>query len=100
MLNLELCSRILFTDESYFTHEDVNNMHNTHLWSPENPHQMSVHNFQNNSSFNIRCKVFNRLIGSHFKTSKRGNVPQFFAKSTASASRGCSLGDVTLLSIT
>jgi len=74
----------------------VNNTHNIHLWSAENPHKISVHNFQNKSSLIMWCKVLNRLIGSHFKTpSKRANVPQLFIQSTACTSWGCSLGVVT-----
>jgi len=65
----------------------VNNTHNTHLWSAENPHKISVHNFQNKSSLIMWRKILNRLIGSRFKTpSKRANVPQHITQSTASTS--------------
>jgi hypothetical protein len=74
----------------------VNNTHNTHLWSAENPHKISVHNFQNKSKLIMWRKVRNRLTGSHFETlSKRANICQHFTQSTASTSWGYSLDDVT-----
>jgi hypothetical protein len=38
---------ILFTDEEQFSRDGMDNTHDTHSWSPENPHDMAVSNFQN-----------------------------------------------------
>jgi len=95
MLNLELCSRILFTDNHILLMKVW--IHTTHISGLQKILiNISVHNFQNKSSLIMWHKVLNRLIGSHFKTpSKRANVPLLFTQSTASNSWGCSLGDVT-----
>jgi len=41
----ELHRYILFTDESQFNHDGVNNTHNSHMWGDENPHATVESNF-------------------------------------------------------
>jgi hypothetical protein len=63
--HLKQCPLILFTDEAQFTCDRVNNKHNTHSWSPGNPH-MTVINWQNKFSINIWWGIiFNKLTGPH-----------------------------------
>jgi len=37
---------IMFTDESQFIRDGVNNAHNSHVWAAENPHVSVESNFQ------------------------------------------------------
>jgi len=41
-----LLSVILFSDETSFTRDSVNNLRNVHTWYQDNPHETSVTNFQ------------------------------------------------------
>ena len=60
----ELHRYILFTDESQFNHDGVNNTHNSHVWGDENPHATVESNFQLRFSVNVLCAVLdNQLIG-------------------------------------
>jgi len=55
---------ILFTDESQFNHDGVNNTHNSHMWTDENPHATVESNFQQRFSVNVWCAVLDdQLIG-------------------------------------
>jgi len=55
---------ILFTDEAQFSHDSVNNTHNSHVWADENPHATVESNFQLRFSVNEWCAVLeDQLIG-------------------------------------
>jgi len=54
----------LFTDESQFNSDDVNNTHNSHVWGDENPHATVKSNFQQRFCVNGWCAVLDdQLIG-------------------------------------
>nr|XP_022904788.1 uncharacterized protein LOC111416879 [Onthophagus taurus] len=50
--NRRLLKCILFSDEAQFTRDGINNYHNNHRWSDENPHATQEHNFQHRFSIN------------------------------------------------
>ena len=53
----------LFTDESQFSRDGVNNTHNSHVWADENPHASVESNFQR-FNVNVWCAVLDdELIG-------------------------------------
>lgn len=55
---------ILFTDEAQFTRDGINNFHNEHHWSEENPHATFERNFQHRFSVNVWCGMMgNHLFG-------------------------------------
>jgi len=55
---------ILFTDESQFNRDGVNNTHNSHVWADEYPHATVESNFQLCFSVNVWCAVLDdQLIG-------------------------------------
>lgn len=55
---------MMFTDEAQFTRDGVNNCHNEHRWSDENPHATVESNFQHRFSVNVWCGMFNnQLLG-------------------------------------
>lgn len=56
---------ILFTDESCFTREGVFNIHNSHIWSNENPNEYIVRSYQRRFSINIWAGMLNNLIVSY-----------------------------------
>jgi len=49
----ELHRYSLFTDESQFNRNGVNNTHNSHVWADENPHTTVESNFQQRFSVNV-----------------------------------------------
>jgi len=53
----ELHRYILFTDESQFSRDGVNNTHNSHVWADGNPHATVESNFQQRFSVNVWCAV-------------------------------------------
>jgi len=54
----------LFTDESQFNRDGVNNTHNSYVWAIENPHATVESNFQQLLSVNVWCAVLDdQLIG-------------------------------------
>ena len=60
----ELHRYILFTDESQFNRDSVNNTHNSHVSADENPHATVESNFQQRFNVNVWCAVLNdQLIG-------------------------------------
>ena len=62
--NRRLISFILFTDEASFTHDGINNTHNSHRWSDKNPYAVVERNSQHRFSVNVWCGVLdNQLIG-------------------------------------
>lgn len=55
---------ILFTDESQFTRDGINNLRNQHTWAEVNPHTTIERNFQQRFSINVWCGiVHDQLIG-------------------------------------
>jgi len=53
----ELHHYSLFTDESQFNRDGVNNRHNSHVWADENLHATMESNFQQHFSVNEWCAV-------------------------------------------
>jgi len=68
----ELHRYILFTDESQFNRDGVNNTHNSHMWADDNPHATVESNFQQRFSVSVWCSVLDdKLIGPFFLESRR-----------------------------
>jgi hypothetical protein len=62
--NRQLVPFILFTNEASFTHDVINNTHNSHRWSNKNPHAIVERNSQHRFSANVWCGVIDsQLIG-------------------------------------
>jgi len=60
----QLHRHILFTDETQFNRDVVNNTHNSHVWEDENPHATVESSFQLRFSVNVWCAVLDdQLIG-------------------------------------
>jgi len=60
----ELHRYSMFTDESHFNRDGVNNTHNSHVWADGNPHANMESNFQQRFSVNEWCAVLDdQLIG-------------------------------------
>lgn len=58
---------IIWTDEATFTRDGINNHHNKHLWSLQNPHAIKQARFQRRFSINVWAGILNnRLVGMHF----------------------------------
>jgi len=53
----ELHLYILFTDESQFNRDGVNNTHNSYVWADDNPHATVESNFQQRFSVSVWCAV-------------------------------------------
>ena len=53
---------ILFTDEANFTRDGINNFHNQHLWSPENPHAIVEGQHQRRFSCNVWGGIFGDFL--------------------------------------
>ena len=54
----------LFTDETSFTRDSINNTHNAHRWSDKSPYAIVERNSQHRFSVNVWCGVIdNQLIG-------------------------------------
>ena len=81
----ELLSFILFSDETSFTRDGVNNLRNVHTWYHV-PHETSVTNFQRIFTVNEWCGVLgNKLIepfvfvknltGNAYEVSQRNELP-------------------------
>jgi len=87
----ELHRYILFTDESQFNHDGVNNTHNSHMWADENPHATVVSNFQQRFSVNMWCAVLDDPDWSFHlgRLSYRRGVPQISAGGIAPTYGGC-----------
>ena len=45
--------RVVWSDESQFTRDGINNVRNQHVWSIENPHVVKNRNFLDRFSINI-----------------------------------------------
>ena len=72
----ELLSVILFSDETSFTRDGVNNSRNVHALSHNNLHVTSVPNFHRRFTVNVWCGVLgNKLIGPFvFDNNLTGNA--------------------------
>lgn len=67
MGNENFAMNILFTDESEFTRNGINNFHNRHLWDIENPHGIIGAGHQRRFSLNVWGGIIgNFLIGPVF----------------------------------
>lgn len=60
--NRQLIPSILFTDEATFTRDGINNSHNSHRWSDENPYAAVESNFQHRFSVNLWCGMIDNLL--------------------------------------
>ena len=57
----------MFTDESQFYRDGVNNTHNSRVWTDDNPHATMESKFQQHFSVNVWCAVLDdQLIGPFF----------------------------------
>lgn len=62
--NVQILSKILWSDEATFTRNKVFNCHNTHFWASENPKVIRRTNFQHRFSVNLWAGIIgNKLIG-------------------------------------
>lgn len=60
-------SKVLFTDESYFSNNVLPNMHNLHHYSDTNPHLTRPRNFQRRWVLNVWGGILGEnIIGPHF----------------------------------
>lgn len=57
--NPNFISDTLWTDESMFTRNGINNSHNEHTWSLQNPHAVRIRGFQQRFSMNTWCGILN-----------------------------------------
>ena len=57
---------IMFTDETQFNRDGVNNTHSSHVWEDENPHATVENNFQQRFSANVWCAVLDDQLISPF----------------------------------
>lgn len=56
------CSKVLWTDESYFTRRGVVNFHNMHQWAINNPHAIRPRNFQVEFGVNVWMGVVGDFV--------------------------------------
>lgn len=62
----DFARRILWTDEAFFNRDGVFNLHNSHIWSVENPHAMHPHGNQYRFSVNVWAGIVgNHLVGPY-----------------------------------
>ena len=78
----EPLSVILFSDESSFTRDGVNNLRNVHTWSHDNPDETTVSNFQRRFTVNVWFGVLgNKMIGPFvFDNNLTGNAYEVFQR--------------------
>jgi len=57
---------IMFTDETKFNRDGVNNTHKSHVWADENPHATVESNFQLRFSVNMWCAVLDDQLIAPF----------------------------------
>ena len=55
-------STVLWTDESTFSRDRINNFHNDHIWSLNNPHAFRSRRFQQRFNINIWGGLFNNTL--------------------------------------
>lgn len=76
-LDINISSKILWTDESTFTRTGVFNYHNSHYWCHMNPHLPRISSFQHQFKVNVWAGMINEyLIGPHILPD-RINAHQF-----------------------
>lgn len=57
---------LMCTDEATFTKDGIFNMHNTHVWSDENPHAVREMHSQNRFSLNVWAGIYGEhLVGPY-----------------------------------
>ena len=54
--------KILFTDECNFTREGSFNLHNSHIWSDENPRVYTIRHYQYRFSVNLWAGILHDSI--------------------------------------
>lgn len=65
--NCSFISKVLFTDETRLTREDVINFNNNHAWTDENPHEIIESRFQDKLFIIVWAVILNhRLIRPYF----------------------------------
>jgi hypothetical protein len=57
--NPDFFKTILWSNEAQFARDGMNNMHNAHVWSIENPHQSKERRFQQRFSVNVWAGILN-----------------------------------------
>ena len=66
---------ILFTDKAHFTHNEVNNTRNSHLWDHDNPHGTVKSYYEHRFSVNVWCAVTgDQLTGSYIFPRLSGDI--------------------------
>lgn len=64
--NNDFISHVVWSDESCFTRDGINNCHNEHVWALQNPHAIRARRFQQRFSINVWGGIFNNnLLGLH-----------------------------------
>jgi hypothetical protein len=58
----QLLPLILFTDEATFTHNGINNTHNSHWWSHDNPHSTVETNFECHFALSVCCSMIDDML--------------------------------------
>lgn len=75
-LNLDISSKILWTDENTFIRTGVFNYHNSHYWYEMNPHLFRISSFQHEFQVNVWANMIEYLIELHILP-HRINAHQF-----------------------
>lgn len=68
---------ILFTDEAGFTRDGVFNVHNTHIWSDENPHAIRESHHQQKFSVNVWAGIIDNILVGPYILPNRLNGPEY-----------------------
>jgi len=79
---------VLFTDEATFTRDGIQNFHNQHVWTDENPHATVQSHHQQRFCINIWTGIVgdcllgpqvlpNRLTGQNYKAFLQNNLADF-----------------------
>lgn len=82
--NVNFMSNVLWTDEATFTKDGINNRHNEHLWSLENPRAIKQRRFQQRFSVNVWGGILNNvLLDLHVMEDRlNGNLYENFLNNT------------------
>lgn len=83
----DFLKKIIWSDESKFSHDGIVNRHNVHVWATANPYKTRERNFQNKFSFNVmallmddRCFYYiydENLTGLMYLNILRNQVQEF-----------------------
>lgn len=68
---------LLYTDEASFTRDGVFNMHNTHIWSDENPHAIRETGHQRKFSINVWAGIIDQYLIGPYVLPNRLNGPGY-----------------------